>query len=82
LFQVVALGLAGPVVRSMAAILDLEDEERLGSSLAELSRLYPRYRGYLAEVGDTIVRARFARKLQPAILVLFSLEDNSFKILH
>jgi hypothetical protein len=80
-FQVVALGLAGPVVRSMAAILDLEDEERLGGSLAELSRLYPRYRGYLAEVGDTIVRARFSRKL-PAILVLFSLEDNSFKILH
>jgi len=79
--QVVALGLAGSVVRSMAALLDLEDEERLGGSLGELSRQYPRYRGYFREVGDAIARARFSRKV-PAILVLFSLEDNSFRILH
>ena len=76
-----ALGLGGPVIRSMAAILDLEDEERLAVSLGELSRMVPRYRGYLAEVSEAIHRARFRRKV-PAILVFFSLEDNSFKILH
>jgi hypothetical protein len=44
------------VIRSLAAILDLDDEERLAGSLAEAMRQLPRYRGYLAEVGEAIRR--------------------------
>jgi len=78
---VIALGLPGTVVKGMAAALDIDDEERFEISLAELIKQYPRYRKYFGDVCEEIVQARFRAKLSSSI-VLFSLEDNSFKIMH
>jgi len=79
--MVIALGLPGPVLKSMAVGLDLEDEDKFETSVSELVKLFPRYRKYFVEVCGEITAARFGGKGSPSF-VFFSLDDNSFKILH
>ena len=63
----------------MAATLDLEDEEKLQNSLEELIKMYPRYRKEFRSIVDEISAVRFSSKCP--VIVLFSLDDNTFKIM-
>eukprot|EP00092_Neocalanus_flemingeri_P000288 GFUD01000308.1.p1 GENE.GFUD01000308.1~~GFUD01000308.1.p1 ORF type:complete len:1589 (+),score=464.17 GFUD01000308.1:43-4809(+) len=77
--EVIGVGYPGVVVKAMAASLDLEDEERLQISLVELIKLYPRYRKEFRSIVDEISAVRFSTK--SPVIVLFSLDDNTFKIM-
>ena len=63
----------------MAATIDLDDEERLQNSLEELIKVYPRYRKEFRMIVDEISSVRFSTKYP--VVVLFSLDDNTFKIM-
>ena len=63
----------------MAATIDLDDEERLQNSLEELIKVYPRYRKEFRMIVDEISSVRFSSKCP--VVVLFSLDDNTFKIM-
>ena len=71
--------LLGSVVKTMVAALDLDDEEKLKSGLEELIKMYPRYRKEFRNIVDEISSVRFSSKCP--VIVLFSLDDNSFKIM-
>ena len=77
--EVICVGYTEAVVRNMAAILDLEDQDRLLSSLEELVKTYPRYRKEFRSLVDLISSLRFSPK--SPVLVLFSLADNIFRIM-
>ena len=63
----------------MVAALDLDDEDKLQSGLEELIKMYPRYRKEFRNIVDEISAVRFSSKCP--IIVLFSLDDNTFKIM-
>ena len=63
----------------MVACLDLDDEEKLQGSLDELIKMYPRYRKEFRSIVDEISAVRFSSKCP--VIVLFSLDDNTFKII-
>ena len=73
------LTFSGAIVKTMAATLDLEDEEKLQNSLKELIKMYPRYRKEFRSIVDEISAVRFSSKCP--VIVLFSLDDNTFKIM-
>lgn len=78
--EVVALGYPDTTLRAMANTLELEDEERLGRSLEELCRQFPRHRKELREVGELLLRLRSGHKAP--VIVLYSLEDtHKFRII-
>ena len=77
--EVICVGYTEAVVRTMAAMLDLEDQERLLSSAEELVKTYPRYRKEFRDLVDLISSLRFSPKCP--VLVLFSLADNMFRIM-
>ena len=77
--EVICIGYPGGVVRTMAALLELEDRERLAESAEELVNHYPRYRRELRQIVETIANVRFTAKAP--VIVLLSLDDNSFKIM-
>merc|ERR1711864_62861 len=77
--EVIAVCQPGSVVRIMASTLELEDEERLRISLEDLIKQFPRHRKDFREVAETITEKRFTSKCP--VLVLFSLDDNTFRIM-
>jgi len=77
--EVIGVGYPGAVVKTMAATIDLDDEERLQNSLEELIKVYPRYRKEFRMIVDEISSVRFSTKCP--VVVLFSLDDNTFKIM-
>ena len=77
--EVICVGYTEAVVRTMAAMLDLEDQERLFASAEELVKTYPRYRKEFRNLVDLISSLRFSPKCP--VLVLFSLADNMFRIM-
>ena len=77
--EVICVGYTEAVVRTMAAMLDLEDQDRLLASLEELVKTFPRYRKEFRSLVDLISSLRFSPKCP--VLVLFSLADNMFRIM-
>merc|ERR1712048_641645 len=57
--EVVCVNQPGSVVKVLASQLELEDEERLVSSLQELIAAYPRYRADFRGLVDIIREKRF-----------------------
>ena len=64
---------------TMAKTLELETEEKLKASIAELCKTHPRYRKDFADIGDEISSLKFT-KAGP-VIVIYCLVDNSFKVL-
>ena len=78
--EVISLGYSDAVVRQMVATLDLDtDQETLLSSLEELIKMYPRHRREFRNIVDTIAALRFTDK--SPVIVLFSVDDNTFRII-
>jgi len=77
--EVIGVGYPGAIVKTMAATLDLDDEEKFQISLEELIKMYPRYRKEFRSIVDEISAVRFCSKCP--VIVLFSLDDNTFKIM-
>ena len=78
--EVVSVGYPDSVVQSMAACLNLvTDREGLMASLGELVRQWPRHRRELREIVELVACLRFTPK--NPVIVLFSLEDNTFRIM-
>ena len=64
---------------TFAKTLELESEDKLKASVAELCKSQPRYRKDFADIGDEISSLKFT-KAGP-VIVIYCLVDNSFKIL-
>ena len=77
--EVICVGYTETVVRALVANMDLEDQDRLLSSLEELVKLFPRHRKELRSIVDEISSLRFSPK--SPVIVLFSLVDNTFRIM-
>ena len=78
--EVISVGYPDPVVRTMASVLDLDtDLDQLVASLEELIKLYPRHRKEFRLIVEEIGSLRFTPK--SPVIVLFSLDDNTFRIM-
>ena len=78
--EVICVGYPDLVVRTMAVTLDLDnDVDQLFTSLEILIKEFPRYRKDMRCVVEEIASLRFTNK-RP-VIVLFSLDDNTFKII-
>merc|ERR1711874_338727 len=77
--QVVPVSLPPPVTRLMSKTLELDDEDKFRASVAELSKIYPRHRNDFSEICDEIANIRFSKTCP--VIVIYCLEDNTFKIL-
>ena len=78
--EVISVGYPDTIVRSMAASLDMDtDREGLMASVEELVKMWPRYRREFRDIGDLVACLRFTPK--NPVIVLFSLDDNTFRIM-
>jgi len=78
--EVIAVGYPNTILRNMALTLELDiDKEALLLSLEELIKMYPRFRKDFRNIVEMIASVRFTPKAP--VIVLFSLDDNTFKIL-
>ena len=78
--EVISVGYPDTIVRGMAATLDLDtDREVLMASVEDLVKLWPRYRREFREIGELVASLRFTPK--NPVIVLFSLDDNTFRII-
>ena len=71
--------LPGSVLRSMAAMLDLDsNEDAFDASVATIADKNPRYKKYIGRVCDDIRDLKVSKKV-PVVFV-YSVKDEMFKI--
>lgn len=76
---VMQVDLPGSVLRSMAAMLDLDsNEDAFDASVATIADKNPRYKKYIGRVCDDIRDLKVSKKV-PVVFV-YSVKDEMFKI--
>ncbi len=69
----------GSTVKTMAAYLDFEEEDKFETSLTQIIDKHQRSRRYLTKVFDYIHERRIKQK--GPVLILYALKDNTFRLL-
>jgi len=79
LVEVVVVSLPPSVTRTMAKMMELDTPEKLKASFADLCKSQPRYRKDFSDIEDKIATLKFTKA--GAVIVIYCLGDNTFKIL-
>uniref|UniRef100_T1IQL0 non-specific serine/threonine protein kinase n=1 Tax=Strigamia maritima TaxID=126957 RepID=T1IQL0_STRMM len=78
--QILAIDLNGQVLKTIASHIELdENEAAFNASLSAIIEKHPRHRKYLKEIFDEIHELKFQKKC--SVVMLYSLTDNSYKLL-
>ncbi|XP_014671944.1 PREDICTED: eukaryotic translation initiation factor 2-alpha kinase 4-like, partial [Priapulus caudatus] len=77
--EVLATELPGAVVKTIAAYVDMENEETFRLSVSEVTDRHSRYRKNITQVIDMVQELRFEKGC--SIIIIYSLGDETFRLL-
>lgn len=78
---VLVLPFQGQVIRSIANIMDFENESKYGDCLKELLSRHTKHKKELSSICEDISDLRSGKAELPGVFVLFSSEDYSYQVL-
>ncbi|XP_071450666.1 eIF-2-alpha kinase GCN2 isoform X2 [Hetaerina americana] len=78
--EVLGVQLEGPVIRTIVSLLDVDgDEKAFEASVSLIVEKLPRHRKYLTRLCDEVHDLKFEKNC--SVIVLYSLNDNVYKML-